>query len=88
MVDRKGNKLKPGISKDADKRYSENELKGGKEIKKIFKKRSRKRLEKVERWLSERKDYPKDKTPWSGKRDPNSPNYDPNYIPKHKRTKK
>jgi hypothetical protein len=81
MQDRKGNRLKPGISQNADKRYSSTELKGGKEIKTIWKKRSRKRLERVERWFSERKDYPEDNTPWSGKRDPNSPN----YVPKHLR---
>ncbi len=83
-IDKDGNHLKPGIAKDASKRYPKKELLDGKEAVEIGN-RPRDRAAKIERFLSERKDYPDDNVLWSGKRDPSSPNYDPNYIPKHMR---
>ncbi|EGC17608.1 hypothetical protein HMPREF9098_0934 [Kingella denitrificans ATCC 33394] len=35
--------------------------------------------------MVERNPGPENKEPWAGKRNPNHPNYDPNYVPYHMR---
>ena len=85
-VDKNGNFLKNGISRNAKTRYTEDELAGGRTI--VIGTRPRDRAEKIERFLTERNPGPENKEPWAGKRKVGHPNYDPNYIPKHMRNKK
>ncbi|MDP8100126.1 hypothetical protein, partial [Pasteurella atlantica] len=85
LYDKDGNFLKYGISKDHNTRYSKKELNLGRTKQLGTKKIPRKRAEKIERYLTEKKPGIMNKESWAGKRDPNHPNYDPNYIPKYKR---
>ena len=50
-------------------------------------KRPRNKAAEIERNLVERNPGPENKEPWAGKRKPGHPNYDPNYIPHHMRSK-
>lgn len=74
---------KTGISNDAHKRYAAEEL--GFDRVDVVGTRPRTQAAKLERFIVERWPGPLNKEPWAGKRNPNHPNYDPNYIPPHLR---
>ncbi len=75
--------LKTGISKDALLRYSRNEL-GLNDIQ-IIGTRTRIQAAAIERFIVERWPGPLNLESWAGARNPNHPNFDPNYIPAHLR---
>lgn len=81
--DAEGNHLKTGISKDSSSRHSEREIDGGDVV--VIGNRSREKAAKTERFMVERNPGPDNNEPWAGKRNPDHPNYDPDYIPRHMR---
>ena len=84
-VDGNDNILKYGISNNPRTRYTKMEVGDGDVI--PIGKRPRNKAAEIERNLVERNPGPENKEPWAGKRKPGHPNYDPNYIPHHMRSK-
>lgn len=85
--DGEGNFQKNGISNTPNTRYDKDEMAGG--TLDILGGNDRfiprNRGAAVERFLTERNPGPDNKEPWAGKANPNHPNYDPTYVPMHKR---
>lgn len=71
--DKMGKFLKWGISQDAARRYSQEELEGGYVTE--YRVGSREEMLALERRLTERHPGPLNREPWAGVRDPNHPNY-------------
>lgn len=84
-VDENGNLQKYRISKNPDTRYTKDEVGKGNVI--PIGKRPRNKAAEIERNLVERNPGPENKEPWAGKRKLGHPNYDPNYVPHHMRSK-
>jgi hypothetical protein len=83
VSDLDGSYQKIGISTDAHRRYTRQEL--GFDSIDVVKTLPRDQAVKVERFIAERWPGPLNKEPWAGARNPSHPNYDPNYIPFHMR---
>ncbi|WP_201511870.1 hypothetical protein [Psychrobacter alimentarius] len=79
--DAEGNYLKTGISQNANTRYTDAEIDGGRI--RVIGERPRNKAVQIERNITERNPGPDNKESWAGKRDPSHPQYDPNYIPPH-----
>ncbi len=79
--DAEGNYLKTGISQNANTRYTDAEIDGGRI--RVIGERPRNKAVQIERNITERHPGPDNKESWAGKRDPSHPKYDPNYIPPH-----
>lgn len=84
-VDGNDNILKYGISNNPRTRYTKMEVGDGDVI--PIGKQPRNKAAEIERNLVERNPGPENKEPWAGKRKPGHPNYDPNYVPHHMRSK-